>query len=290
MRPEATAAAAALTPRDLVLTVRDLPSPPEAYFALSRVLDRPDWQTREVVAIVEQEPALTARILRLANSPYYGLGRQVAGVGEAVTLVGSEEVRNLVLVTTVLSGFSLLPSNALSPEDFWRRALRVAIGARLLAAEGRCRRQAGELFVAGLLHDLGSLVVCLAAPELARQALLHGWDDGEAPFSIERAALGCAEAAVGRELLRHWRLPLLLEQAVGFHPTPAAAGDHEAAAATVQLAVWLAVAVEEGLDLDARLAPDHPLWRLAGVDPAVTSGLAPALRERHAAAVSAFGL
>lgn len=289
MAAEAPAPRPQLTPRDLVLTLRDLPSPPEAYYALNRLLDQPHWDLCAAAAVVEAEPALAARVLRVANSPYYGLSRRVGDIGQAVRSIGSLELRNLVLVTTMLASFSHIPSEVISCRHFWLRGLRVAVNAHLLCERGPRAELAGELFVAGLLHDIGSLLTCLKLPELARKALLYRPDGpAGAVFSIERAVLRCADAAVGGELIRHWRLPRLLELAVGNHPVPEQSEEHAEAAAVVQLALWMAAAQEQGLSVDSYLDADDPLWDLAGVPAALAKELVEPAETRLRAALALF--
>lgn len=291
MSPEAQPDQPSLTARDLVLTLRDLPSPPEAYYALNRLLDQPRWDAREAASIIEREPALTARVLRVANSPYYCLTRRVADVGQALMSIGSRELRNLVLVTTVLKTFSQIPSQVLSHRQFWLRAMRVGINARLLAAHGPLRPQQGELFIAGLLHDIGSLLICLKLPEQARQALLFR-PEGPAgtAFSIEREVLGSEEAAVGRELLRQWRLPRVLELAVGCHPVPERGEEFAAAAAAVQLAVRWAGAQEQNVPVEQCLPQSSPLWQLTSTSPAALTALADEAERQYQAALDIFEL
>jgi HD-like signal output (HDOD) protein len=141
------------------------------------------------------------------------------------------------------------------------------------------------------LHDIGSLTACLKLPELARQALLYRPDGAAgAVFSIERAVLRTPDAAIGRELLHQWRLPRILELAVGWHPAPEQAEEQAVAAATVQLALFAAAAQEQALAFGEMADETHPAWQQAGLAPAAAADLAIAAEREFQAALALFEL
>ncbi len=281
-----------ISPHDLVLTLRDIASPPEVYFQLNRALESSEWACKDLGAIVEKDASLTARVLKLVNSPSYGLWRQVATIEDAITVVGAAELRNLLLVTALLDVFSGIPAEIVTMRDFWRRSLRCAVVARLIAEQAGSGLNPRWMFVAGLLHDIGSIVVCLKLPELAREALLH--QDGEEemrPFSVECAVLGTRDAAVGRELLTLWKLPELLCRAVGDHTEPVLAEGNSASAATVFLARGIALAQERAVDpLQSYLPREHEAWAAARFSPAALEGLSEEAEVRYEEALGLFGV
>lgn len=257
-----------LPPRDIVLALPELASPPEVYQQLTRVLDRPDWNVGHVGEILRADPGIAARTLRLANSPLYGMPREIGTVEEAVTVIGIAELRNLVLVTTVIESFQGIPPDLLSLRQFWRRAVRCAVASSVLAVLNRAldRRR---LFLAGLLHDVGSLVCCLMLPEAVREAALHQQEPDGFPVSIERLLTGDRTAVVGATLLDHWRLPESVIGPVRWHPVPEEADGEIAAAAVVNLGVWLAVGSEaEESNAFAVVPREHPNWSLATLEEA----------------------
>ncbi len=280
---------ARIRPRDIVLAMPELASPPEVYQRLTELLSRPDWTVARIAELLRAEPAIAARTLRLANSPVYGMPREIATVEDAVTVVGLAELRNLVLVTTVIENFTGIPTDVMSVRRFWERALRCAVASSLLAALHPVLDQR-RLFLCGLLHDIGSLVCCLVLPEQSREALLHAprIEPGALPPSVERTLTGDACATVSAALLDLWRLHGAVITTILWHPHPAAAPAEQVAAATVCLGLQLAVASEQGeTDAFAAVSSDDPLWTLAAVhslDPAVLMhDLDGGTREIHSA-------
>ncbi len=280
-----------LPPRDIVLALPELASPPEVYQQLNRILDRPDWNVGHVGEVLRADPAIAARTLRLANSPLYGMPREIGTVEEAVTIIGTAELRNLVLVTTIMESFHGIPADLLSLRAFWRRAVRCAVASSMLAVlnRGLDRRR---LFLAGPLHDVGSLVCCLVLPEPAREAALHrGESDNGFPVSIERLLTGDRTAVVGATLLDHWRLPNSVVEPVRWHPVPEEAGADSAAAALVNLGVWLAAGSEaEKADAFAVVPRDHMNWSLAAVDTPDPTSLMQEIASGTERMLSVFGV
>jgi HD-like signal output (HDOD) protein len=278
-----------LPPRDIVLALPELASPPEVYQRLVRVLDRPDWTVAHLSEVLSADAGIAARTLRLANSPLYGMPREIGTLDEAVTVIGIAELRNLVLLTTVIESFHGIPAGLVSLRKFWRRAVRCGVAASLLAgrlgdADRRC------MFLAGLLHDVGSLVCCLVLPEPAREAALHLPEGDGFPVSIERLITGDRTAVVGAILLHHWRLPENLIAPVRWHPVPSEAGDHARSAAVVNLAVWLASASEAGVTDPFSVVPrEHPHWSLAALDDSDVGGLMTEIAGGTEQMLAAFG-
>ncbi|WP_435103303.1 HDOD domain-containing protein [Arhodomonas sp. AD133] len=253
-----------VTARDCAIAARDLPSPPIVFQRLSEVLARPDWNMQTVAGVIASDPGVAARTLRLANSPFFGLPRQVETLEEAASIVGLAELRQLVLATSVIDGFKRIPQDLASPLMLREGAVRSAV---LAAAVARC----GSLvpprraFLGGLLHDVGSVVVCSVMAEQAREVLLTSPSDGDRVVSLEQRVFGTETCEVGGALLRHWRLPEALEAMVRFWPAPA---DEYApdAALVVHLGVTLAV----GCAVPGR---DAAIWHACRVDPESAAGL-----------------
>lgn len=258
--------------RDCALALRDLPSPPAVYAELTRLLDQRGWTVDHIADVLSADPGVTARTLRLANSPAYGLMRSVDTLQQAVSLLGLAELRQLVLATTVMERFRQIPATLLTPAVFRRRAVRAAVIARGLCDAGAAG-QARRAFIGGLLHDVGSLVACLVLPERSQQVLqLHTPDPAATlPFSVERAVIGSEANELGAALLTHWRMPEALCEAIRRLPDPASGGPEVADAALFQLAARLA-AMTEGETI-AAVADDDPLWAVTGLDPDTGAGV-----------------
>jgi len=240
------------TPEELVANVTQLASFPEVAFRINEMISDENSGAAQIGALIEPDPALSVALLRIANSPLYHIGGTVGSVEHAITVVGLREVRDLTFSICASKTFDGIPNDLITVEDFWKHSLFCAVGAQNLAR--RARVCAGEsLFAAGLLHDIGHLVMFSQSPELSKQALRLSLEenDGLSPYLSEREVFGFDHMAVGAELARQWRLPATLLECIGFHHEPFANDVMTDAVSVVHVANSLAVLAElDSLDPD----------------------------------------
>jgi putative nucleotidyltransferase with HDIG domain len=211
---------------DLVKGTLRLLSPPDVFIRLSRMVDDPSCSAGALARTIMGDPVLSARLLRLANSPFYGFPSRIDTIGRAVTVIGTRALRDLVLAVSAPGIFARMP--ILDMRAFWEHSLRTATLARLLA--GRCKLAEPEsLFAAGLLHDVGQLIILAKLPEIGRETRWRARDCGLELHMVEQEVIGFDHAEVGGELLRQWQLPRNLWEAVSCHHSPATARDRLAA-------------------------------------------------------------
>ncbi len=215
----------------LVREYRDLVTLPEVALRVNEMVDDPDCNLHRLGEVISQDPALTMRLLGIANSPWYGLTREVENVGQAITLLGLQQVRNVVLAASVASAFERIPPTVLTLQDFWRHSLLCGLVAQYLGDGGDSRF--GSLFTAGLLHDVGRLILCHRYPEAMGGVLAAGGD----VIAAERARLDTDHGQVGAALARQWRLPELYITVIACHHDAAMAEPaHRPVVARVALA------------------------------------------------------
>ena len=206
----------------LVADVAGLVSPPDICVKIGELIQDPKASTQSIGEIIIRDPNLTGRLLRLVNSSFYGLRTKVDTVSRAITVVGTRDLYALVLAISAVKSFSHLPNKLVNMDTFWRHSLYTALIARILA--GRVDVLHPErLFVGGLLHDIGSLVVYSRLHELAREILLTAKGDEEVFYHMEMEMLGFSHADLGSLLLAQWRMPEALQDAVACHHAPAKA-------------------------------------------------------------------
>ncbi len=228
----------------LIASVTDLVSPPEVHLRLHEVIESPTSTSDSIAQIIMQDPNLSARILKITNSAYYGK-RKIETVSRAITLIGTRELYNIALAINAMKVFEKIPSELVNVSVFWRHSIYTAIIARLLAR--RCRILHPErLFVAGLLHDIGCLVLYSNFPEESRDALLIANGDEDILAQQEEELIGYDHAMVGGELLKLWRLPETIAQAVSSHHDLSRAEPDSIEATIVFIANALANRTEEG--------------------------------------------
>lgn len=254
------------TADELVRDVRGLVSLPHVYVRIGKLVDDPASSLSDIARAASQDPSFTLRLLAVANSVLYRFPSSVDTVMKAVTIIGTSQIRNLALSMSVASSFEGLPNELVTMENFWRHSLYCALAARALAKQaGRCDPDA--LFTAGLLHDIGELIIFNRLPDKARDALLRVLESGEelAVQQAERQVMGFDHGQVGGELAREWRLPPLLEECIANHHDITASVRHRRETALVHLANSIALMAE--LDtLDPLDAPpiDPYAWELTG--------------------------
>ena len=195
---------------------KQLLSLPQTLAEVLKVTRDEKASARDLAAVLQKDPALTARILRIVNSAYYGLGREIGTVSQAVVTLGTRAVTSLALSASV---YKLTADwrTTTDPVRFWRHSLEVAIASRMVA-EASGYSASEEAFVAGLLHDIGILVLEDSFPDKFKEIKTR-LSRGEGLSEIEDELWGTNHARVGKFLLEQWHIPSKLCDAVGHHHT-----------------------------------------------------------------------
>jgi len=217
------------TPRTLVENVLQLISLPEIYLRLQQTIDDPEHSREQVADIIAYDPSLSARVLRIANSSYYAFPREIETVASAVGIIGELDLRNLVLATTVVNSMSALRYQGINIDAFWLHSLRCGIIARLIA-KSIGGSNAEILFLAGILHDLGILVIYQQDAALADAVRRQIDEQHQLRDQAEREVMGFDHAEVGALLIDAWGLsPALVELTRCHHQYQLAQTDQRAA-------------------------------------------------------------
>ncbi len=230
-----------------------LVSLPEVFMRIREVLGDPSSTVEEAAAVIGKDPSLTAKLLKLVNSAFYARTLRVSGglppgpvdsLSRAVMLLGLNQLSTLAMGVSVLPLFKDIPAQCIDMGQFWRHSVGVGLVAKLMAI--RLGDPSPErFFVAGLLHDIGRLVLYKQAPAAASEALALAGETGRRLLDAERELFGFDHAVLGGMLLRKWRFPESLEQAVWRHHDPAA-GDEPLEPSIINVADMVAGAVLPG--------------------------------------------
>ena len=214
--------------------VTELISLPEVYLRVRQLMDDPDSDIYDFAEVVGSDPNLSARLLRLVNSAYFGLPQPVESLSRAVNLVGLAPLHNLVLGVSAVASLEL-PNDVMPLETFWRSSLFAGVLARLLG-EQIGQRQNDHLFVAGLLHEIGHLILYSKFPLQALAARELAETQGKAIHEAEVETLGFHYGDIGAMLMAHWNLPERLQSLTRDHPRPDLAETEQTGAALIHLA------------------------------------------------------
>jgi HD-like signal output (HDOD) protein len=168
---------------------------------------------------IEMDPDLTSRLLRLGNSPFYGYSSRLTSVSEAVSLIGIRQVQDLLVASSIIARFKGVPEEYVTMESFWRHSLACGIASRVVAMELDMPNP-DRFFVAGLLHDVGRLVLLGQGAEATQEVFTLYKKERMLLREAEMRVLGFDHQQIGAALVRLWRYPPALISAVGTHHQP----------------------------------------------------------------------
>ena len=243
---------------DVVKQLRDLPSLSAVVLELLSSIEEEDLDTQALGDKIALDQALTAKTLRLANSSFYGMSSKVTTIQQAITVLGFHSIRTLVTACAVTGSFPPGANAQFDFKGFWRHSVGTAVCAKLLAPHVKLNAEAA--FTAGLLHDIGTLVLATRLPAEYAQALAYRKEHDCYMIEAEQAVFGTDHAAVGSALAAYWKFPVAMQDAVAGHHAVPAAGP-----VSLALLVYAANIIAHGLDLSGDpddLAPSmaQPVW------------------------------
>ena len=215
-------------------------SPPGVYFQIREVIENPDGTFEEISQIISGDPGLAARLLKIVNSPFYGLSTKVETVAHALGIVGSNQLSELALATSMIAKFDGIPEDLLNIQQFWKHSIACGVAARHIATQ-KGLGHPERYYIMGMLHDLGKLVLVKEIPEEYGKVLTQAREDGEAQLiDLEAKQLRFNHAQVGWILLKEWKLPPTLVAAINYHHDPLKAKEFVKEASVVHVADFLA--------------------------------------------------
>jgi len=261
-----------LTPNELISKNINLLSLPQTAIRINEMVSNPNSTAADIGDIVSQDPALTARLLRVVNSAFYTFPSQIDTISMAITVLGTRQLRDLVITTSVINRFRDIPANVVDMENFWCHSLTTAIAAKNFANHIKISNS-DRLFVAGLLHDIGKLVMYITLPDPSRQVIEIAGESQVDSDHVEEAIFGFNHAVLGAELLRQWKLPESLIEPVAYHHIPASAKLYPQETAIVHLANVIANDIQPPISTDDDTMADPLTWKLLDLDPSLLERL-----------------
>lgn len=260
--------------RALVSGLKSIPSLPGMYHEIMAELRSEDASLVRIAKIVSKDAGMTAKVLQLANSAFMGVRYEVSNPTQAVTLIGTEMVRALVLSVHVFSHFEDRPGAAPHLTALWEHSIAVGCLAQRIASSEKCSKAlVDESFTAGLLHEIGKLVLLAQMPK-EYAAILEAVKEKPAILaSVEQEQFGCTHADLGAYLMSIWGLPHPLIHAVAFHDRPSASVEKRFSSLTAVHGADAVVSSTNGspilqdVQLDDRylaelgLSEREPVWR-----------------------------
>jgi HD-like signal output (HDOD) protein len=276
-----------LSIQDLLRGDVDLASPPEIFARLRKLLEEPDSTINMLAEVIEQDPAITARVLKLANSAFFALPHPVHSIAEAVSLVGIQEIKSIVLATEVIQRFDNIPEDLVDMYSYWRLSLRCAVLSRELGNLLSVAPKNESLFLAGLLHDIGHLVIYTRIPELGRKALLEHRHRGIPIHLAEQEIMGFDYAEVGASLAKQWELPDIFCSVLANHIHPEKAESYHEESLIVGLAHAICQAGSfDPKNIEPLLSEQIPLLQQIGISGDQVKSILPEAENAYGAVLA----
>lgn len=205
-----------ITPEEMVAGCRNLISLPESCLKIRSVLEDPEHHREDIAALIMLDPSLCARTLRIVNSAYYGLPNRISEISSALGVIGEHDLNNLILVTSIIQTLKGVSSPEVDIEHFWKCSLMNGVLSRQIAS--RCLPEKKEqLFVAGLLLDVGQLIMYRNAPGFRDEVFTRACMRNEQEYIAEQDLLGFDHGVVGGVLASIWQFPDLLIDTITYH-------------------------------------------------------------------------
>jgi HD-like signal output (HDOD) protein len=233
-----------ITHDDIISAVQRLPSLPHIAMALIEALDNSEIDTHTLSQKISHDQALTAKILVLANSSFYGMPNKIGSISHAIAVLGFHSVRMLVMTTSIVDTFSGTRPSHFNYPQFWKHAIGTALCAHSIAHHHHANQD--QAFIAGLLHNIGRIVLATCSPENYAKVLqwrvAHDVDLEQA----ENQLLGISHTRAGKVMLKHWQFPDSILDTLALPEQDYTSPQH-----TLAAIVHVADAIAYGLDLSA---------------------------------------
>ena len=268
-------------PQKLIEKIDDLPTLPRTVLKITELVNDPKSSAQDLARIITDDQVLTARLLKLVNSSFYGFPQRISTVTGAIVLLGFDAIRSLLLTTSVFDLFANRSRQKKQDQErFWDHSLGCAVGAKVIGNYLR-HDKIEELFVSGLLHDIGKIVEMMFLPDEFANIVAAVNNENILMTTAENKVLGYNHAEVGKLLVEKWNLPVKLVQVIAHHHQPRNAGNFALEAAIVHLADIFCRALNIGYGGDNKIPPlDKPAWeRLKIESSAIDTIMATMLRE-----------
>lgn len=248
--------------------IEELPTLPVVAQQVLRLISMPNSNMNQIAAVASRDQAISAKVVRLVNSAFYGLRNRASSLQHAIVILGLNTVKNLVIGVSVVKTFGGNDSSSIFDRDkFWLHVFSTAMGAKLIA-QRRKEKEAEDFFLAGLLHDIGILVVDQFLHDDFVQILDTSLKDGSDYLTVEREVLGISHGEVGAYLGKRWKLPEFLLAAMARHHDPhlICNGDHKK--------IQCVVAAADVLSSESGVGRFIPRFRTQpSIDPEAATGL-----------------
>ena len=269
------------TARKIVRSIDKMATLPTIYTNVNELVNSPTSSASDLGKVISADQGFTASLLKLVNSAFYGFPSRIDTVSRAVTIIGFKQLGELVFATSVMTMFKDMGNGiSLNMEEFWKHSIGCGLASRIVAIYSG-RKNPESYFVAGLLHDIGRMVLLDKCMDEYMEVLSAANKDDLLVFEAEMDILGFTHAAVSEELVSLWNLPSTLKTAVGYHHTPNRAKSAGMYADIVHIADILTHVCEIGMSGEQFVPPlVADAWERVGLRKSILEAILEQMEEQ----------
>jgi HD-like signal output (HDOD) protein len=258
--------------RDLLEILQEsdnIPTLPVTYIQIKELIDNPRSSITDIGNVIKKDSGLTARLLRLANSTYYGLPNAIDSITRALVTIGTRELCDYILGTVILSLFKGIPEDLVNMKSFWKHSIGCGLASKIVATF-REYPNPERLFVAGLLHDVGRLFIFKSLVKKSRCLMTRCTASSELMLEAEKAVLGFDHTDAARVLLKHWNLPENIQEIVTWHHHPVSAKTYPVETSIIHVADIIVHSMQLGHNGERFVPPlNAQAWDILGLQPSM---------------------
>lgn len=243
---------------------------PYIFKQILETISRPNSSAHDIAEVIGKDTNLSGRLLKIVNSAFYGYPSGIDTLSRAVNIVGTKQLSTLAIGINMTNMFKKIPCKIINMKLFWQHSILCGINARIIAGHKNIQNTE-RLFVAGLLHDIGRLLLYNEVPAQSLHAIIIARNNHDLFYLAEREILNCDHGHIGGELLKKWKLPVSLEDTVRHHHDPQKS-QNRIEAAIIHLADIMANAMGIGSSGEILVPPlNHDAWMQIGLSPNILS-------------------
>jgi HD-like signal output (HDOD) protein len=265
-----------ITPQKLLESDDRIASLPTVFHQILDAVQSPDSTFDDISRLIASDVSLAVQLLKLVNSSFYGFTEKIDSISHALNIIGTEQLSCLVMASAVVDRFDGIPEEFVTMESFWHHSVACGLAARSIAKHKRFSNPE-NLYVAGMLHDIGSLVIYKQIPEKALEALTRCNQWGIPLAQAEKEVFGFDHTLIGKLLIEQWKLPESWAEIAQFHHNPRHSTEYAEETAIVHLADHIAHNSRLGsAGHSGTKSLDESVWETLNIDPSIKG---PVFRE-----------
>ncbi|TKJ41245.1 hypothetical protein CEE37_06150 [candidate division LCP-89 bacterium B3_LCP] len=250
--------------------IDNLPTLPNVFLRIMQLMRDPEVSMKDIAEIIESDPAISMKILKLINSTFYGLSKQVDSIQQSIVLLGSSTIKNVVISISIFKVLNTgKPGTGFNRKAFWQHSIGCGLIARYISNQlGWEKNEDG--FIAGVTHDIGKVILDRFFPEQLVSVMEHIKNNGSSFYEAETITLGTSHSEIGSLLAENWKLPEKLVHVIAQHHSLEPESEHAGLIALIQLADMLTYHYKIGSGGAEKNPPIDPnVWSVLSIEPEI---------------------